>query len=110
MNTRQTRQVALLGSIKHWIENANAVSESDISTDPGKCDCCKIWNTENGGDCEGCPIYDFTGEQYCRGTPYMDASIMAEHAHDTPSTMAQFHAAARKEVKFLMKVLMKELK
>jgi hypothetical protein len=127
MNEKQTRQVALLGSIKHWIENANAESIETVSIGSESCSCCEIWNDESTDHemaCMGCPIYDFTGQKYCRGTPFEAAyhfrrDAIREALDDlfidtgnkrSAASLARFQKEARKEVKFLMKVLKKELK
>jgi hypothetical protein len=123
MNEKQTRQVALLGSIKHWIENANAEYRSMVSVISTSCACCEIWNnrrlTEAGRECIGCPIYDFTGKTFCIDTPYhkaseantaMYAAATSETSNNVIAALLKFKVAARKEVKFLMKVLKKELK
>jgi hypothetical protein len=64
---------------------------------PGTCPCCqKYWG--NGEKCRGCPIKMFAKEAFCENTPY---PVYAHH----PGS----YDAAMNEVKFLKKVLAKEI-
>lgn len=73
---------------------------------PDNCAFCQIYLKEICSGiyftCNGCPIKKKTGQNACNGTPYWRAQELYERIWEKKSkALKTFHAAVRKEIKFL---------
>lgn len=99
---------ALKDSIEHWKrDNVGARHPKDRRIGAYSCALCQAFPS-----CFGCPVDEKTWSTSCEGTPYKDAfeAGIRWQKNPTAENKAIFHAAARREVKFLESLLPKPSK
>jgi len=119
MSKKQKRIRLLIESIEHWeeiLDNAilSNISEiefeefGDIYPDGNNCPLCKVYANQykDDPDCEYCPIRMYTNQYACKETPYYMVYRMLNQGDIVRNETIE---AIKGEVKFLYKVLNKEL-
>lgn len=107
MNTKTLK--ALKQSIAHWKRMEAGRRKRGEGIGIRHCALCK----EFLGPCFGCPVEQRTGESNCIGTPYVPAwnAAYKNGSNSRPDfSSMQFHAAAKKERRFLESLLPKKRK
>ena len=127
----QATRTAVLDSIRHWRENAEATRPSAASIGADKCALCVKFSYKLYGPaaCKECPVYKKTGLAGCGGTPYHEAKgvlttwkdlarLEGKVSADMEDFLARkiaeakakqgFQDAAAKEVRFLESLLLEE--
>lgn len=102
MNAKTLR--ALKASVAHWerMRDHPICLETPSSRD---CPLCQLF-VKRTGECDGCPISNTTGQPLCGGTPYPSAHSAWLSARFEP---AEWKRAANREIRFLKKLLPKEV-
>lgn len=96
---------ALEASIKHWEENRDALTPSDVRYSPENCALCELFFYNAPTRCIGCPIQERTGRTLCEDTPYEDAVNARNAWKNGYASQEDFQAAAQAEVDFLKSLL-----
>ena len=97
---------ALNDSIKHWQENRDATTPSQVSVGWRSCALCLLFISSN---CQGCPVADYLGTTGCEGSPYDDAvdyyndEIKYNPANDCLNDV--WRELCQKEIDFLKSLL-----
>lgn len=111
------RAKALVASIGKWERIVNQLKgptkyDKIVENGAEDCPCCRLFYDNS---CYGCPVRDYSGESMCRGTPYVEWNNEFPKFQQGPALHPDFSrtvvtSLAKKELKFLKKVLEKEKK
>ena len=101
---------ALKKSIQHWVENVEAKTPDDASSDGGDCALCRYYVHICARGGELCPVYVEALQYGCHGTPWGAADHALHKWRNSPTnskTMETWRKAAQAEVDFLNEILEK---